>query len=73
MCAASVHNECLAIAYLDGSIRIWSLFDGSHGHNLKEQYTNDEDIITGVCTHIELTEKLCIATFQNGTILYFSH
>ena len=70
LCAASIcyKDDSLVVAYLDGSLRIWNLADGSFGLNLKEKYTSDEDIITGICSHLHLSKKLCVATFQNGKI-----
>lgn len=73
LCSVGRFHDNLAVAYLDGTIRIWSLLDSSYGHNLKERYTQDEDIVTRVCTRVSLSRCLCVASFLNGTILLLMH
>jgi len=72
LCAASIchDDDSLVVAYLDGSLRIWNLSNGCFGLDLKEKYTSDEDIITGICTQVCLSKNLCVATFQNGKIRF---
>ena len=45
---------------------MWDVKTGSYGNNLKEQFTNDEDVINSMCTCVALQDGMLVAGFKNG-------